>query len=153
MPCVYFSAGGTCCVLGLYFIRPISPPASLMDYPEIVIYLHNCVDLMCVPCSFCARSVRIAPGQKHRVHILASVVHIFAAQKSSATRNILFLLFCFSLDWNGVLNQSKADRVWPLISFQWKTCDSLAGSFYPSVARGASFIWQGRQSCLQVIKG
>lgn len=42
MCCVYFSGGGTCCVIGLYFIRRFSPPACLIDYPEIVIYLHNC---------------------------------------------------------------------------------------------------------------
>lgn len=40
MSSVYFSGGGTCCVIGLYFIWPLGLP-RLLDYTGIVIYLHN----------------------------------------------------------------------------------------------------------------
>lgn len=72
-------------------------PACLMDYTEIVIYLHNyCCSHVCT-CVFSSWGpVTKSPGQKlwHHMHAFAFVVYIFVAKKSSTTRNIMFLLFC-----------------------------------------------------------
>lgn len=49
-------------------------------------------------------------GQKHYMNILArDETRIFVAKKFSTTGNIMFFLFCSSLVWDGVLNQSDID--------------------------------------------
>lgn len=56
-------------------------------------------------------------GQKHYMNILArNETRIFVAKKFSTAGNIMFFLFCSSPGWDGVLNQSDIDWVWPVIS-------------------------------------
>lgn len=117
---VYFSAGGTCCVLGLYFIRPISPPASLMDYPEIVIYLHNCVDLMCVPCSFCARSVRIG-SEAPCAYFGFCGSHFCGTEVLRHKEHIVFTILFFP----GLERGLEPEQSWPSVALNFLLVENM----------------------------
>lgn len=99
------------------------------------------------------------PGQNPS-YVLSFAAQIFVAKKSSATRNIMFLLFSFS-PWVGywVLNQSHIDLVRPVIflySGKYVNCFCLftlsscvtSCTFCLSAGSAATC-----QSCLPVTKG